>query len=310
MRSRAQETSIFGRFSDGTATKWCYETGMDMAKPRGMLLRGSTWWVRKDVPKELQKIVGKTSLQKTLGTGDLTLARIAFHGVMAGFEATIEQARRQLAGEPSEGLFIEIDPRWQEGIRRAYEAKPENQIRSMLETAKLIPDQKEARSIDQVFEQWKAERKPTANTASEYERAKEMFVTLNGKLPIAEYTVEHARAWKSYVSVMTRNGKPLAHATLEKTFGAVTTLFRFADRNDYLGAYPFAKIALEKPKRAKVNQRQDWDRDELRKLFASPVYVEGKRFKAAGGEAAYWLPVLGLFMGSGLANSVSWTRPI
>lgn len=271
--------------------------GMDMAKPKGMFLRGNVWWARKDVPKELQQIVGKTSLQKTLETRDLALAKIKFHGVMQGFEATIEQARRELAGEASEGLFFEVDARWQEGMRRAYEAKPENQIRKMLETAKLIPDQRDARSLDEVFGQWKTERKPTPNTIAEYERAKEMFVALSGDLPIAEYTVAHAREWKQYVAAMTRDRKALAHATLEKTFGAITTLFRFADRNDYLGANPFAKIGLEKPKRAKANQRQDWDRDELKKLFASSVYTEGKRFKAAGGEAAYWLPVLGLYHG-------------
>lgn len=267
-----------------------------MAKPKGMFLRGSTWWARKDVPKELREIIGATSLQKTLGTGDLRLARITFHGVMQGFEAKIANARKQLAGQPVDDPYvIQIEPSIH--YQRFQAAKPENQIRSMLEKAKLIPDQREARSLDQVFEQWKAERKPTPNTIAEYERTKEMFVTLNGTLPIAEYTVAHARAWKQHVAAMTRDGKALAHATLEKTFGAITTLFRFADRNDYLGANPFAKIVLEKPKRAKVNQRQDWDRDELRKLFASPVFSESKRFIAAGGEAAYWLPVLAVYHG-------------
>lgn len=270
-----------------------------MAKPKGMFLRGSTWWARKDVPKEFREIVGQTSLQKTLGTSDLTLAKIVFHGVMQGFEATIERARRKLSGQPPLNPYLvhfdsgEIDP----VHRLVHESKPENQIRAMLEQAKLIPDQREARSLDDVFEQWKTERKPTANTIAEYERAKEMFVTLNGDLPIAEYTVAHAREWKQHVAAMTREGKTLAHATLEKTFGAITTLFRFADRNDYLVVNPFAKITLEKPKRARVNQRQDWDREELKKLFASPVYAEGKRFKAAGGEAAYWLPVLALYHG-------------
>jgi integrase len=275
---------------------------MEMARPKGMFLRGNVWWARKDVPKELRSIVGKTSLQKTLGTSDLALAKIRFHGVMAEFEATVAEARKKLALEwpgewPEKDLIIEIDPKWAKGMQRYYDSKPENQIRSMLEKAKLIPDKRNARSLDEVFDQWETERKPTQNTVAEYKRAKQLFVTLNGDLPVAEYTVEHARKWKQYVAGMSRNGKALAHATLEKNFGAITTLFGFADRNDYLGVSPFVKIALEKPKRAKVNRRQDWDRDELRKLFASPVYTEGKRFKAAGGEGAYWLPVLGLYHG-------------
>jgi hypothetical protein len=95
-------------FSDGTATKKCYETEMDMAKPKGMFLRGLTWWARKDVPKELQKIVGKTSLQKTLGTSDFAMAKITFHSVMAEFEAIIAWARKQASGEAAEGLVVEL----------------------------------------------------------------------------------------------------------------------------------------------------------------------------------------------------------
>ena len=97
----------------------------------------------------------------------------------------------------------------------------------------------------------------------------------------------------------------MAHAALEKTFGAITTLFRFADRNDYLGANPFTKIGLEKPKRPKANQRQDWDRDELKTLFASPVFTESKRFKAARGEAAYWLPANSAYVGRKLLCETS-----
>ena len=46
-----------------------------MAKPKGMYLRGSTWWARKDVPKPLRKIIGQTSLQRTLETSDLSDAK-------------------------------------------------------------------------------------------------------------------------------------------------------------------------------------------------------------------------------------------
>lgn len=268
-----------------------------MAKPKGMFLRGTIWWARKDVPKELRAIVGVTSLQSSLGTSDLRIATVHFHGVMGQFEAKIVRARQQLANQPTDLITIPIDPQWAEASWRLEQQKPENQIRSMLEQAKLIKTKKTPLSIDDLFDQWADERKPTANTEAEYKRAKQLFVTLNGDLPVAEYTVDHARAWKQHVVAMTRNGKSLAHATLVKAFGGVTTLFAFADRNDYLTANPFQKINLERPKRALSSQRQEWDSDELRKLFRSPVYVQGKRYIAGGGEAAYWLPVLALYHG-------------
>jgi hypothetical protein len=194
---------------------------MDMAKPKGMFLRGSTWWARKDVSAELRKIVGQTSLQKSLGTADLEHAKIAFHGVMQGFQATIVRARQELAGEPVSDFIITFSPE-ELGLTKSQtarllqieQAKPENRVRAMLEQAKLIPAERDARSLDRLFEEWKGERKPTANTIAEYERAKVLFVALNGTLPIAEYTVEHARKWKQYAAALTSpTGKSLAHGS-------------------------------------------------------------------------------------------------
>jgi Phage integrase SAM-like domain len=270
---------------------------MNVAKPRGMFLRGAVWWARKDVPENLRSIIGVTSLQRSLETSDLALAKIAHHGVMQEFEARIEHAKRQAAGQAEPIIMIPVPDRWQASLAKAEQMKPENQIRRMLEQAKMIGPAKKGPKLDTVFEEWVKERKPTQNTQAEYERAKQIFITLNGNHPINEYTTEHARKWKQYVVDQTNNGKALAHATREKTFGAVTTLFRYADRNDWLTANPFAKIGLERPKRAKTNRRQEWDRHELKKLFGSPVYTKGKRFKSAGGEAAYWLPVLALYHG-------------
>jgi integrase len=279
------------------ATKLCYGTVMDMAKPRGMFLRGATWWARKDVPKELRAIIGQTSLQKTLETGDCQIANVRFHAVMQGFEARIAQARKQLAGQAPEVITIDIDPQWADAAWRWEQRKPENQIRTMLQQAKLIPEKRRGAKLDVLFEQWVKERQPTPNGQKENARAKALFIELNGDLASNKYTTEHARKWKDYVLDRKFKGKPLAHASREKMFNAVADLFRFADRNDLLSANPFAKIKLETPKRAKANQRQEWDREELWKLFASPVFTEGKRFIAGGGEAAYWLPVLSLYHG-------------
>ena len=124
-----------------------------MAKPKGMYLRGSTWWARKDIPKPLQEIIGQTSLKRTLETGDLRVARVRFHPVMAGFEAQIADARRTVRQEPRETkgtdkFTFTLDEMGMSPEHKAlylrYEAtKPENQIRSMLTEAKLIGTAKE-----------------------------------------------------------------------------------------------------------------------------------------------------------------------
>jgi integrase len=284
-----------------------------MALPRGMFRRGGKLWARKDVPKPLQSIIGQTSLQTSLRTEDVREALPIFHGVMQTFESRIAAARKSLAETkslpfvpitiPAEQLGL--SPELAQAAWAAQQAKPENQIAKLkhdiqakLEHAGMIASTPEPISMEQLFERWKEERKPSVLTSQEYDRSRLAFVKLNSDLPISEYTVVHARKWKDEVIGMRdRNGKALAHATRVKIFGAVSTLFGLADRNELLTMNPFTKIKLEKPKRAKAQQRQEWDTEELNKLFRSPVYSKGKRPSGGAGEAAYWLPVLALYHG-------------
>jgi hypothetical protein len=161
---------------------------MDVAKPKGMYQRGAVWWARKDVPKELRQIIGRTSLKRTLGTSDIEIAKIAFYGVMQGFEATITKARKQLAGQGPSDVIISIpmEPQWAEALMHLERRKPENQIRDMLEKSKLIAEKRTGPKLGELFKQWAKERQPTSNTQEEYERSKRLFIELNGDLPITE----------------------------------------------------------------------------------------------------------------------------
>ena len=49
-------------------------------------------------------------------------------------------------------------------------------------------------------------------------------------------------------------------------------------------------------------EREPWETAELRVLFSSPVFTEGARPKAGGGEAAFWLPLIGIFTGARLGE--------
>ncbi len=287
-----------------------------MALPRGMFRRGGKLWARKDVPKPLQKIVGKTSLQESLRTADVNAARPLFHGVMQRFESEIAAARKALAEQkpmPFQPFTFKLDlpPDQLEAMYLAEAAKPHNQMKAaadrierQLVQAGLVASTPDPVTLDDLFDRWVRERKPSFGSQMEFRRAKDAFKKLNGDLPIAEYTSAHARAWKDRVVEMTApNGKPLAHATRIKWFTSVKTLFKLADSNDLLSVKPpFEKIVLERPKRAKVNKRQEWDDDDLQTLFGSPVYLERARPRAGCGEAAYWLPVLGLYHGCRLGE--------
>ena len=263
-------------------------------------------WARKDVPNHLQSLIGKTSLKETLRTKDPTVARSAFHAVMKRFEDQIAVARKaHAAGTPMptdySNVVIEIEPQFQAGMKAMYEASPQGQIAKMrqeLVQAGLSKPKPAPVSLDELFDRWKIAKKPKQNSEAEYLRAKDLFKQLNTDKPIAEYTTADARKFKDAILVKAApNGEPLSHATRVKWFGSVKTLFKLADGDDLLTANPFLKIGLERPKRAKASKREDWEQDELEKLFGSPVYTKGKRPVGGAGEAAYWLPVLALYHG-------------
>lgn len=284
-----------------------------MALPRGMFRRGQVLWARKDVPKPLQSIIGVTSLQESLRTGDLNLARVVFHEVMSRFEARIANARTILANGPKQIETISLSAE-QLGMTRAQigsyvdwlQARPEVQNRLAIERieGKLIEGDliEQQTSLHQIYERWKRERTPKVNAVEECKRAIDEFIRLNGDKPIAEYTSTDARRYKDAVVDMKFKGRPLAHGSKLKWFGAIRTLFRLADSNDLLSVNPFEKISLERSASTKKARREEWTLEEFQALFDCLVYTQHQRPRTGAGEAAYWAPVLALYHGFRVAE--------
>ncbi len=198
-----------------------------MALPRGRFCRGGKLWARKDVPVPLREIIGQTSLQQTLGTGDVNRARVLFHEVMRGFEARIADAKDRLANEKPTGsnpyMFtltpeqLDFNPQRLEAYAQYLEMKPENQAlaatrrmeRKLVEAGLATPE-KDPVSLDELFERWIKEKQPKPNSQNEFVRAKNLFKTLNTDKAIAEYTPADVRKYKDRVLELTApNGKPL-----------------------------------------------------------------------------------------------------
>jgi integrase len=114
----------------------------------------------------------------------------------------------------------------------------------------------------------------------------------NAGLPdLVAWSQHHPRAQK------------VSNATVNKLLGGVQAVGLWARDNglipdDVPWADPFANMRLpeEKP------TREPWQLEELRLLFASPVFTNGARPTAGRGEAAFWLPLLGLFTGARLGE--------
>lgn len=77
------------------------------------------------------------------------------------------------------------------------------------------------------------------------------------------------------------------------------TLLGWAYQNDLAPTNVAEGISVKVADSGK-GKRLPFALDELQAIFASPVYANGDRPKGGKGEAAYWLPLLGLFTGARL----------
>ena len=171
------------------------------------------------------------------------------------------------------------------------------------------------------FEGWKKHREPASSTLAEYERAIRLFIERHGDLPVASIKRRHAREFRDALQDMPRHrtgellkatlpelaewgrahpeAPRLSKGTINKLIGGVQAVAVWARDQGVIPdeiqwADPFAKMRLEEDQ----SDREPFSTAELKLLFGTPVFTAGERPKGGQGEAAYWLPLLGLFTGA------------
>jgi integrase len=177
-------------------------------------------------------------------------------------------------------------------------------------------------TLSAALEGWKRERERPTATLAEYERAVRLFTELHADLPIAQMKRSHARQFREALQEVprTRTGKllkaPLPElaewgrkhpeaqkinpGTVNKLLGGVQAIAIWArDKggmvpDDVQWADPFSRMRLE----VDDSDRAPFEPDELQAIFSSPVFAKGERPTGGKGEAAFWLPLLGLFTGA------------
>lgn len=93
--------------------------------------------------------------------------------------------------------------------------------------------------------------------------------------------------------------KRLARSTVAKRISFIATLLQTAYDAGILPQNVARGLRIPKGKVETVRRRA-FTPAELEKIFRSPVYQKGARFRASGGEAAVWLPVMALATGARL----------
>jgi integrase len=173
------------------------------------------------------------------------------------------------------------------------------------------------------YEGWLKTQPRKKSTQLEFARGIERFIELHGDLDVVQINRRHVREFRDAAQLVPtgRSGKLLkatlphlveysrAHpdaprikaSTVNKWLNCLGAVLNWSRKNglipdDVPWSDPVSGMRLTEER----SNRQPWEPEELKALFASPIYLEGERPVGGKGEAAYWLPLLALFSGARL----------
>ncbi|MDN7994751.1 site-specific integrase [Burkholderia orbicola] len=141
-----------------------------------------------------------------------------------------------------------------------------------------------------LVEKWAKERKPTGGAVEQMNLAVDRFYTHVGRVPVASITRQHLVALKDKLFAT-----DLAASSVKRYMDQFYTLLRFAYDNEAIPALiPRVSVAVKRTEKARIS----FDTPALNAIFSNPIYTQGERPVRGAGEAAYWIPLLGLYTGA------------
>ncbi len=131
-----------------------------------------------------------------------------------------------------------------------------------------------------------------SHTVSSFRAVVDDFVQFSGKHDADQITRGDIVRYRDHLLI--EGGKH--HGTVGKYLSFLSAIFQVGVDAELIQVNPAIRIKVPKPKVAKPG-RQPYDRKHLKAIFSSPLYQVRERPLGGAGEAAAWLPMLGLFTG-------------
>ena len=168
---------------------------------------------------------------------------------------------------------------------------------------------------------WIEQAKPGEKARNDNALYVDAFISEYGDLPIDQIDRPKIRGYRDLLAKRPRNmprklrGKRLRtqiawalkqsdcvlltpNTVNAKGIGALSVIMEVAIAEDVIMANPCAKLLLKTD--GKACERLPYDAADINRLGSSPLYADGRRWKAGAGEAAFWMPLIGLFAGARL----------
>lgn len=146
-----------------------------------------------------------------------------------------------------------------------------------------------------LFEDWRrTQTRP--RTISAVQSVVMDFRVQFGPVAVEDITRAHVRAFRDALVE-----RKLSKLTVENRLGYLSTLIRHGMREivDHLALNPFENVPVVAAEGSRPpKDRRAYSVAELNQVLSSRVYVEGYRPRGQVREAAYWLPLMGPFVGA------------
>jgi integrase len=253
--------------------------------------------------------------RELLARGDISIIEVEMGLLLGEFDIDLDRK------SPS---YHELGMHLLRAYVRALEAVEKRDAGTPIETPKFtlgFSSAPDGASLRDALEGWKKERTRPQDTVSEYTRAIEMFIDLHGNLPVAEIKRSHASEFREALMLVprTRSGALLkaglrdlgqwgrehpeapkvSAGTVNKQLGAVQAigLWGFSHGlvpDDAPWSDPFKNKRLPEER----STRGPFEAHGLKTIFSAPLFTNQEIPEGGKGPAAFWLPLLALFMGA------------
>lgn len=196
-----------------------------------------------------------------------------------------------------------------QAVRRARDDALARDRGDLVETPTEIPtEQTLPRTMRAVFEKWEAVSEGGRDTKRACARALALYEEWAGTSapPVQRVTRAQGHEFKAWLMEKAKAGE-YAGKTVHGYLTNIVSLLRFAKRElEWTTVHPWEGLSIEyrteKP-------RGRWPRKALETMAALPLFqaFDVPRLRKAGAEAAYWIPLLGLYCGATVSELAQLT---